>query len=65
MLIKRKNVNYVSMDRTFCISAVCPLKSTCNRSYIKLVGDGIVFPRAISMADFYHANAKCEEYEEG
>ena len=64
MLIKKDNVKYINMDKTFCASAVCPKKLTCDRNYIKLVGEGVIFHNLISMADFYHANAMCDYYIE-
>ena len=65
MLIKKDNIRYINMDKTFCASAICDKKSSCDRNYIKLVGEGVIFPTMISMADFYHANADCEYYIEG
>lgn len=66
MIIKRDKVRYVNLDRTYCVSNNCPKRHDCTRNYIKLVGEGVVFPRQVSLADFYHSTATydCEFYEE-
>ena len=62
MLIKKDSVRYVNMDKTFCVSATCPKKLICDRNYLKLVGEGVIFPNLVSMSDFYHANATCDYF---
>lgn len=64
MLIKKDKARYINTGNTFCVSANCPKRHECDRNYIKLVGDGVLFPQQVSMADFYHPTATydCEYF---
>ena len=64
MLIKKHNVRYINMDKTFCVSVTCDKKLFCDRNYLKLVGEGVIFPDMVSLADFYNANATCDFFIE-
>lgn len=64
MLIKKYNIRYINMDKTFCISPTCHRKLECDRNYLKLVGENVKFPNQVSLADFYHQNAECEYFIE-
>lgn len=65
MLIKNDKVRYLNLDMTYCVSTKCPLKPNCDRNYMTLIGDGVVFSRQVSMVDFYHQNAVCEDFIDG